>query len=344
MHEPTRRSLLVGALALGLPLPRAIGDAWAADLADVAAAKQESRVVIYTSAPMAAAQKFAEAFQAKYGIKVELFRTGGTQVLRRFLLEQQAGHNGADVLASSDTAAMIDLTAKGLFVPFKPEGFEKIPEAFRDPAGHYVPQRVSVISIYARADLIPAADMPKTWDDLLNPKYKGKIVITNPSFTSLQVSVVAMMSKLRGWGYFEQLAKNDVVVVQGNEQALNMLKTGERAIAAFADSQYANEARAAGHPLRVIFPAEGTFVLPAYTVAVKNSNNPNAAKLFAAYHLSLEAQRMWPASGVYAARSDVDPPAGSTPLKDIKVIPLDNAYILSVTPAVKKKFSELFSA
>jgi iron(III) transport system substrate-binding protein len=135
-----------------------------------------------------------------------------------------------------------------------------------------------------------------------------------------------------------------VVVVQGNEQALNMLKIGERAIAAFADSQYANEARAAGHPLQVIFPAEGTFVLPAYTTVVKGCSNPNAAKLLAAYHLSLEAQRLWPPSGIYAARSDVDPPAASTPLKDIKVIPMDNAYILSVTPAVKKKFSELFSA
>ena len=64
---------------------------------------------------------------------------------------------------------------------------------------------------------------------------KGKRVMTNPSFTSLQVGVVAMMAKLRGWDFYEKLNKNDIVVVQGNEQALNMVKTGERPIAAGAD-------------------------------------------------------------------------------------------------------------
>jgi iron(III) transport system substrate-binding protein len=64
-----------------------------------------------------------------------------------------------------------------------------------------------------RTDLVAAADAPKTWDDLTLPKYKGKLVMTDPSFTSLQVGVVAMMSKLRGWDYYEQLNRNDVLIV-----------------------------------------------------------------------------------------------------------------------------------
>ena len=238
-------------------MPRFAGTAEAADIVDIAAAKKEGNVTLYTSAPIAAAQKVANAFQQKYGIKVELFRSGGTQVLRRFMTEHDAGHSGADVLVSSDPSAVIDLAAKGIFVPFQPDGVDKVPEPFRDPAGHYVAQRVSLIAIYGRTDLIPAADMPKTWDDLLNPKYKGKLVMTNPSFTSLQLGVVAMMSKTRGWEYFERLNKNDVLVVQGNEQALNLVKTGERPIAAGADSQYANEARAAGHKIQNFFPRRG---------------------------------------------------------------------------------------
>ena len=71
--------------------------------------------------------------------------------------------------------------------------------AFNDPAANYVAQRVSLISIYGRTDKIAAADMPKTWDDLLNPRFKGKLVMTNPSFTSLQLGVVAMLSKARGY-------------------------------------------------------------------------------------------------------------------------------------------------
>ncbi len=338
----TRRSVVAGAMALGLP--RFVGRAAAADGVDIAAAKKEGKVVLYTSAPLSAAQKFVNAFQEKYGIAVELFRTGGVQVLRRFLMEQEAGHAGADVLVTSDLSAALDLKAKGMFVPFRPAGLDHVPEAIRDPDSHFVPQRVSIISIYGRTDLIPPAEMPKTWDDLLNPKFKGKLVMTNPSFTSLQLAVVAMLSRARGWEFFERLNKNDVMVVQGNEQALNLVKTGERPIAAGADSQYANIARLAGHKIENVFPADGTFAIPSMTAVVKGAKNPNAAKLLAEYTLSLEAEKLWPESGIYAARADVDPPAGSPPIKDIKVIPMDYTYIQRVSPAVKKKFSEIFSA
>src|SRR5262244_1969424 len=101
----TRRHVLAGAAALGFA-----GSARpaAAQTVDVAAAKREGKVTLYTSAPIAAAQKVANAFQSKYGIAVELFRSGGTEVLRRFQLELQAGRTACDVLVSSDPSAMID--------------------------------------------------------------------------------------------------------------------------------------------------------------------------------------------------------------------------------------------
>jgi iron(III) transport system substrate-binding protein len=344
LHQMNRRSLLAGACVLAAPvLLRQAQAAEAADVVDIAAAKKEGKVVLYTSAPLSSAQKVVNAFQQKYGINVELFRTGGVQVLRRFLMEQQSGHAGADVLVTSDLGAANDLKAKGKFVPFKPAGFDQVPVAFRDPDSHFVPQRVSIISIYGRTDLVPLADMPKTWDDLLNPKFKGKLVMTNPNFTSLQVAVVAMLSRARGWAFYEKLAKQDVLIVQGNQQAVDAVKTGERPIAAGADSQYATNARFAGHKIANVFPADGTFAIPSMTAVVKNSPNPNAAKLLAEFTLSLEAQKLWPKDGVYAARADVDPPAGNPPLSAIKAGPVDYRYVKSVSSAVKKKFSELFS-
>jgi iron(III) transport system substrate-binding protein len=337
----TRRSALAAAAALGLP--RVLRAAAAADVVDIDAAKAEGQVSLYTSAPIGAAQKVAAAFEQRYGIKVELFRSGGSEVLRRFMMERAAGHAAADVLVTSDPAAAIDLAAKGMFVPFRPAGFDQIPATLNDPEGNYVAQRVSLIAIYGRTDLIAAADMPKTWDDLLLPKFKGKLVLTDPSFTSLQVGVVAMMSKARGWDYYERLNKNDVLIVPGNEQAVNLVKTGERPIAAGADSQYANEARLAGHPIQTFFPTDGTFAIPAVTAVVKGAPHPNAARLLAEYQLSLEAERLWPPAGIYAARLDVEPPAGSPTIGTVKVIPMDFAYIQRATPAVKKKFQEIFS-
>jgi iron(III) transport system substrate-binding protein len=337
----TRRILLQGAAVLALPL-RA-GRALAADAVDLAAAKQEGKVVLYTSAPIGAAQKVASAFQDKYGIKVELFRSGGTEILRRFMTEQDAGHKGADVLVTSDPAAAIDLAEKGTFVPFKPAGFEQVPESVRDAQGRYVAQRISLITNYGRTDLVPRAEFPKAWSDLTQPKWKGKLVMTDPSFTSLQLGVVAMISKLRGWEFYEALHKNEVLIVKGNEQALSLLKRGERVIAAGADSQYANEARLSGHPIESVFPEDGTFAIPAATAVVRGSNNPNAAKLMAEYLLGEEAQKLWPQSGIYAARSDIAPPAGAPPVSGVRILPMDYAYIQKVASSVKNRFNEIFS-
>ena len=337
----TRRTVLGGAAALALP--SLIGRAAGQEAVDLAAAKKEGRVVVYTSAPLAAAQKIATAFQAKYGIPVELFRTGGVQVLRRFMMEQDAGRPGADVLVSSDLSAVHDLMAKGSFVPFKPLEIDKVPPAFNEPTGLYVAQRMSIISIYGRTDLVPPEAMPRTWTDLADPKFKGKLVMTNPNFTSLQVAVVAMLSRAHGWDFFERLNKNDVMIVQGNEQALNLAKTGERPIVAGGDSQYASGARLQGHKIDNTFPADGTFAVPSTTSVVKGSRNPNAAKLMAEFTLSLEAQKLWPESGVYAARVDVEPPLGSPPIDKIKVVPIDYDYLKANTAAVKKRFSEIFS-
>ena len=75
------------------------------------------------------------------------------------------------------------MKAKGLIVLFRPAGFEQVPESIRDRDSYFVPQRVSIISIFGRTDMIAPADMPKTWTDLIDPKYKGKLVLTNPNFT-----------------------------------------------------------------------------------------------------------------------------------------------------------------
>lgn len=340
-HALTRRSILGGAAALAVP--SLIGRAAGQETVDLAAAKAEGRVVVYTSAPLGAAQKIVNAFQAKYDIPVELFRTGGVQVLRRFLMEQDAKRPGADVLVSSDLSAVRDLIAKGSFVPFKPIGMDKVPAEFNDPSGLYVAQRVSIISIYGRTDLIPPDQMPKTWTDLADPKFKGKLVMTNPNFSSLQVAVIAMLSRAHGWDFFDRLNKNDVLIVQGNEQALNLAKTGERPIVAGGDSQYGSAARLQGHKIDNTFPADGTFALPSTTSLVKGSRYPNAAKLMAEFTLSVEAQKLWPASGVYAARSDVAPPIGSPPIDKIKIVPIDYGYVKANASAVKKRFSEIFS-
>src|SRR4029079_4654982 len=154
----------------------------AQDAVDVAKAKAEGKVVWYTSTPLPQAQKIVNLFEREYGIKVELFRSGGSALLRRFQQEADGGSFAADVLTTSDPAAAAMLARKGMFVAFKPKNFDKIPDAAKDKDGYFIGQRLNLMTNYLRADKIAEADEPKTWNDLTNPKYKGKLVIGDPSF------------------------------------------------------------------------------------------------------------------------------------------------------------------
>ncbi len=314
----------------------------AADVVDAAAAKKEGKVVWYTSTPIETANKLAKMFESQTGVKVELFRSGGSAILNRFQQEMQAGRVAVDVLTTSDPAASNALARKGTFVPFKPAGFEKVPDEAKDPNGAHVGQRLNMMTIFVRTDKLPLQNAPKTWSDATDPKYKAQMVMTDPSFTSLQLMVIASLWKKFGWEYYEKLRKNDIMIVQGNQQVSDMLKRGERVVAIGALDSYAADDRKSGHPIATVYPTEGSFIIPSPTAIVKGSPDPNAAKLFAEFMLSEPAQKLFPEDGGYAARIDIPPPEGNPKLSEVKALPVDYDQIEKDTSTIKKKFNEIF--
>ncbi len=312
------------------------------DPVDEAAAKREGQVTWYTSTPVKVAQFIAREFEKQTGIKVELLRTGGQGVIRRFLQEVDGGRINADMITMSDMSAANAMTKRGLFVPFKPKGFDKVIDSAKERDGHYIAQRLSFIGMVARTDKVADADMPKQWSDLTQPKYKGKLVMADPSFTAIQLMVVGTLSRKLGWQFYEALRKNDTLIVQGHEQVYDMLKRGERMIAAeLADPRvYTN-----GKPppnMRIIFSPEGTIVVPSPSGVIKGSPHPNAAKLFAQFNLTIQVQSKLSGDGRPSARTDVPPPEGMPRLDQIKVYPIDYDYIEANTRKLKSKFAEVF--
>ena len=341
MRVSNRNAALSFATAL-VAFAAGVTGASAQDAVDVAKAKAEGKVVWYTSTPIEEAQKLAELFRIETGISVELFRSGGSQILSRFQQEINAGRIAADVLTHSDPAAARAMTKKGLFVPFRPKNFENIPDAAKAADGAFIGQRLNMMTHYLRSDKVAPADEPKTWDDLTAPKYKGKLAMADPSFTSLQVSVVGMISKLRGWGFYEKLRQNDVMVVPGNQQVADLIKRGERLIAVGALDSYAADLKAAGHPIKTLYPSDGVFVIPSPTSVVKGSPDPDAAKLFAQFMISDTVQNLFPADGGYSARIDIRAPQGSPDLKSLSIVAVDDDYVERESARIKKQFNEIF--
>src|SRR5207237_10265935 len=120
----------------------------------------EGKVVWYTSTPIDEAQKIAGLFRERTGIAVELFRSGGSQILSRFQQEIGAGRVAVDVLTHSDPAAARAMAKKGLFVAFKPENFERVPDAAKAADGAFVGQRLNMMTHYLRTAKVAPADEP----------------------------------------------------------------------------------------------------------------------------------------------------------------------------------------
>ncbi len=335
------RLRLVAALAvLGLAAAAAAQTGFTPDPVDLAAAKKEGSVTWYTSTPVATAQKIATMFQEQTGIRVELFRSGGSAVLRRFLQEIDARRVVADVLTVSDPAAASAMIKRDLFVPFRPRNFDRVRAEVKDPKGHHVAQRLNVVGMVARTDKNLA--LPKNWTDLTDPKYKGQLVMADPSYTAIQLMIVGTLSRKYGWEFYQKLRANDVMIVQGHQQVSETLTRGERLLAAEGADQYAWVDRKAGHKVQTIFPADGTFAISSPTAVIKGSPHPNAARAFAEFMIGDAVQKLFPGEGIYAARGDIEPPPGNPPLGQIKLIGVDYDQIEKDSAALKKKFNEIF--
>ncbi|MCC6778239.1 MAG: extracellular solute-binding protein [Hyphomicrobiales bacterium] len=312
------------------------------DKADLEAARKEAGLSWYTSTPFPLVQHLADKFQQDTGIKVQLLRTGGQAVLRRFQQEAAAGRPGADVMTMSDAGAANGLAKQGAFEPFKPAGFDKVVTEARDRDGRWIAQRLSIIGMPVRTDRVAEKDRPATWSDLKHPRYKGMMVMPDPSFTAIQLIVVGMLSRTLGWEFYQALRANETMIVQGHQQVFSTLQQGERVIGAEgADPRSFAEGKDVPNQ-SMIYPTEGVFIVSSPTAVIKGARNPVAAKLFAQFMISPVAQAMIAAGGIHSSRVDVAPPPGQPALGDLKIIPVDLDLIEEKGRELKSRFSAIF--
>jgi iron(III) transport system substrate-binding protein len=331
--------IVAGLLALLVAGP-ATAQTFTPDTVDMAAAKKEGAVTWYTSTPVKTAQKIATLFQEATGIKVELFRSGGSAVLRRFLQEIDARRVVADVMTISDPAGVSALIKRDLLVPFRPRNYDKIRDEVKDPKGYHIAQRVNLAAIIVRADKNVA--VPTNWTELTDPKYKGLLVMPDPSYTAIQLMVVGTLSQKYGWEFYQKLRANEIMIVQSHQQVSETLTRGERLIAAEGADQYSWTDRKAGHKVQTVWPTDGAFAIAAPTSIIRGSAHPNAAKALAEFMISDTVQKLFPGEGIYAARADVEPPPGNPPLAKIKLMPVDYDYIEKESKNLKNRFNEIF--
>jgi iron(III) transport system substrate-binding protein len=308
------------------------------------AATKEGQVVYYTSTDLPVAEKVAKAFEAKYpGITVRTERTGAERVFQRIGQEYSSNIHAVDVVNSSDAAHFIVWKRDGVLLPYVPEDVAKYPVEHRDADGQFASFRVWLSIIAYNTNMVKPEEAPKSFADLLDPKWKGKIVKAHPGYSGTIMTATYQMQRDLGWSFFEQLAKQNIMQVQSSADPPKKLDLGERAVMADGNEYNIFQMKEAGRPVEPVYATEGSPLIIGPNGIFKSSPNPNAAKLFQAFCLGREAQQLIiDVGGLRSVHPDTQDKAGRKPLKDIKTMKDDAAAVEQQGEQIKAHYTKLF--
>ena len=353
MKKPplSRRDVLKGtsALALGAvfasPARAAAPPAEAITPQLIEAAKKEGKVVYYSSMDLPVGEKLGKAFEAAFpGIQIQIERSGSERLFQRIAQEFSSNIHAADVINSSDAAHFIPWKKSGWLMPFVSEDIAKyFPEAYRDPDGTFAVSRIWLSSIAINTNLVKPEDAPKSFADLLDPKWAGKMVKAHPAYSGTIMTATFQLVRELGWGYYEKLAKQRVMQVQSSTDPPKKLSLGERAVMADGNEYGVVLLKEAGQPVEPIYPAEGTPTISGPTGIFASAPHPNAAKLFQAWLHTRETQQFFmDFTAQYSAHPQVTSKPGRRKLSDIKLMKEDPAGVAARSEEIKTRYAKLF--
>jgi iron(III) transport system substrate-binding protein len=350
MPNLSRRTLLQGTAALGgaafaTRVLAAAPPAEPVTAALIEAAKKEGKVIYYTSIDLPVAEKIAKAFEAKYpGIAVRTERSGAERIFQRIGQEYSSNIHACDVVNSSDAAHLIVWKRDGWLAPYVPEDVGKhYPAEHKDADGMFASFRVTLSTIAYNTDLVKAEEAPKSFADLLAPKWTGKIVKAHPGYSGTILTATYQMARDLGWEYFEKLAKQKIMQVQSAADPPKKLALGERAIMADGAEYVVLQQHESGKPTLPVYASEGTPLIVGPNAVFKNAPNPNAARLFQSFCFSPEAQQLIiETGGMRSVHAQAKEKPGRTPLKNIKVMKDDAAAVEKQSEEIKAHYTKIF--
>jgi iron(III) transport system substrate-binding protein len=352
MRRPalSRRDVLRGTAAAAVtvfatPIRAAAPDPSPVTPALIEAAKKEGKVVWYTSVDLPLAEKVARSFEAKYaGIAVRVERTGAERVFQRIGQEYSSNIHAVDVVNSSDAAHFIVWKRNGILAPYVPDDVAKFyPAEHRDADGTFASFRLWLSIIAYNTKLVKAEEAPKSFADLLDPKWKGKIVKAHPGYSGTIMTATYQMSRDLGWEYFEKLAKQNIMQVQSSADPPKKLALGERAVMADGNEYNIFQIKEKGEPVEPVYATEGSPLIIGPNGIFKAAPNPNAARLFQSYCFTAECQQLIiDVGGLRSVHPQTKEKPGRKPFRDIKTMKDDAAAVEKASDDIKARYVKIF--
>ena len=311
----------------------------------IEAARQEAKVILYSSMDLPVGEKLGKAFEAQYpGIAVQIERSGSERLFQRVAQEFSSNIHAADLINSSDASHFIPWKKSGWLAPFVSEDMVRyFPLEYRDPDGMFATTRIWLSSIAYNTTLVKPEDAPKSFADLLNPKWAGKMVKGHPAYSGTIMTATFQMVRELGWEYFEKLAKQRIMQVQSSTDPPKKLSLGERAVMADGNEYGVVLLKEAGQPVEPVYPTEGTPTISGPTGIFAAAPHPNAARLFQAWLHTRQTQQFFiDFTAQYSVHAQVQSKPGRRRFSDIKLMKEDAAALEQMTEEIKTRYARLF--
>ncbi len=303
--------------------------------------KPAAGLTVYTSVYNGMVKDMAKPVveQQLKDIKVNWHTEGSEKVKERILDELKGGKAKADLVMISDPDFYLQLKKDGKLLNYKSPEAAELAETV-DADGAFTPIRISAMVIAVHNDKIK--EPPKSWKDLLDPRYKGMVAMPDPKVAATALATVAALTDKYGWEYWQQLKANGVVVSKTNEMREKFAK-GEYPITITMEENVLKQKMAQGFNVSVVYPEEGSVLVPGYIAILKDTANPEGAKKLLDWWLSREGQSAMSLAYMHPVKYGVREPDGAQKLADLRIHSLSvNWNKLAVEEKmVKEKFAEI---
>ena len=268
----------------------------------------KGRVVLYSSMQEAQLKALEKAFEAKYpGVDMEYCYAGGARLLARMTAEaSDGGRIAGDLVWLGDPSNYEAFKANGWLTPYISPETEHIAKEYTDPEGYYTAGRLVTMGI-AWFIGVGEADAPRTWNDLLDPRWKDRIIMTDPAQASTARYWMAAMMQSEKYGpaYFEALRDNGVTLGSGTAATHNRVADGSFHVGVCLDYVSAGLI-AEGFPMAFRCTDEDVVAITSPVAVIRGCANEENAKLLMDFILSREGQEVLAANNLVSVRDDVE--------------------------------------
>ena len=297
-------------------------------------ARQEGSLVLYTSLAPTESKPLAEAFEKKYGVKVELWRALSDKVVQRVITEAQGGRHAVDVVETNGPE-MEMLAREKLLASFHSPHLEDLPAQAIPPHRTWFPDRMNFFVVGFNTAKVKRSEIPTRYEGFLDPKWKGRIGV-EATDTEWMATLIKSWGEAKGLDYFRKLSAMKPDVRKGHVLLAELVAAGEVPVGLTLYNSNVESLKRKGAPIDFV-PVQPVAARPQGIGVARAAPHPHAALLFADFVLSPEGQKLFESLGRVPASVRV-----KSALNDFPFTMIEPSTVLEEAARWEKLWSELF--